>query len=268
MKKIFIEIFDFFIVILRIIKSILRGPCYHFDKKKRNKILIIGNGPSYREFDFSKIDSDFDLMCVNLFPLKEKLFWKIKPRYLCIIDPGFLKRLKDIDGYMECLENVTWKMDIICPQGRTIIIKNNNISFIKLNMIYYGSPIMKCFFYKHNMANFGMHNVIHGALFASINLNYQEIYLTGTDYSEIKNVRINSDNDFVILSEHGYEKNEFINLTKNGNYKKGEFYWFFYYNYKGLKSFVEANEYAEHRGSKIYNLVPNSYIDAFEKIEW
>lgn len=260
-------IFDYIITILRIVKSVFRGQRYHFDRKERKRILIFGNGPSYKEFDFKRFYSEYDLMCVNWFPLKEELFWELKPQYLCIIDPGFFQnQTQEFQDYINCLNRINWKMGIICPQGRELAINNSNIDYIKLNTIYYGTSKFKFLFYKYNMANFGLHNVLHGALFAAINMNYKEIYLTGTDYSEIENVRINRDNDFVILTKHGYG-NEFVNVTKRGIYKKGEFYRFFLANYEGLKSFREANEYAEYRGCKIYNLVLHSYIDAFEKKE-
>lgn len=256
----------FVITFLRIIYGKRRGPVFRFDSIKRKNLFIIGNGPSYLKTDIRAFANKCDVLCVNWFPVKEKIFWELKPRYVCAIDPAFFDEGNPQSLlYIDCLKKVDWNMYVICPQGKKFKINNSNIKYIHLNTIRYTKAFLRSFLCEHNLVNLGMHNVIHAALFTGINLNYKRILLSGVDYSEMNNIYINEKNEIIIKSTHGYG-DELYNLTKSGIYKQAEFYKFFYYNYLGLKGFCYIEEFAKYKGIDIYNLVLDSNIDSFVKI--
>lgn len=265
------HLLNFFYFFLFLYHLCLNGcqKTYKFDEKKRKRLLIIGNGPSYKKFPFDKIDNDVEYLCVNWLPLKDNdLFIKIRPKYLCFVDPGFFDpNNKGVEEYRKCLEKVDWPLSIICRADQRFEVKNPFIDHINISSICYEGNILKNFFYKNNMANFGTFNVLHAALFFAINMNYGSIYMTGVDFNEIENIRINEYNEFVIKEVHGYEPDRVCNVSKEPGNHTGHLYLFLYANYRGFKSFLEAEEYAKYKGSKIYNLVTGSYIDAFEKAE-
>ena len=150
--KIFIKIYNFIHdVLIFFIGTILKSlNFFKFFKKlvikdrpkykKKNKVIIIGNGPSLRN-NITNLyikKKTFDIYALNYFALSEE-FKKIKPNYYFIADAVFWRNdtnkyfKKDNLNLFNKLLEVDWKIKIFCPKEGLIffskkLLSNKNIT--------------------------------------------------------------------------------------------------------------------------------------------
>ena len=233
-------------------------------------ILIIGNGPSVNDFDLQSLSKKkLSLLCVNWFATESDVFFDIRPRYYCMIDPFFyhennLKSQKVKELYSN-LNRVDWDMTYICIASQnTEQINNQHINIVRLTPIEYFGSIRKNKLYNKNKANFGFQNVILASLFFCISSHVKSIYLCGVDSDWHRELFVDENNDVYREYIHFYGSERY-NITENGGLKKGEFYKYIGYYYDTMKEFYNASKYAEENNVPIYNLTLKSYIDVFPK---
>lgn len=261
------------------IYAIMNGMLKYPIKEDRGKnVLVLGNGPSLNNVDIEKLvfleEGELDIVCVNYFPSKENIFWKIKPQYLCLIDSVYFEKNEifenDNKELFDVLERVDWDIKIICFCKNTIPVKNEHITYewISAKSLYRVSlPKFRHFLYKKNLVNCGAQNVIIAALYYFVTKNSNCIYLAGVDMSEFKFLFIDEDNNILVESTHSYGV-EKVNCLDHKVVKKGEFYKLLGFYTRMFEQFSILSEYARLQKVKIYNLYKNSYIDVFEKISF
>lgn len=243
------------------------------DDEKKNEVIIMGNGPSLKDLHFNRIDrNNYKVCCVNYYPAKEKEFWRIKPDFLCLIDPAFFdyvveSKIEDYNKLLRVLESVDWNLKIIAPYGKKMNVKNDNISYVWVNT---NQPVKDIFcwekwwLFNNNMANPGMQNVILGALYFFLASNSKKIYVTGVDFSEFKYLYVDEDNRVYVDTIHSYgsQRHYFDELPIKG------FTEFHVILEAYRKMFFEAykiRQYADYKDIEIINLSVQSYIDSFRK---
>ena len=247
--------------------------------------VILGNGPSleqslneYRGFLRNK-----DLFCVKFFP-ETNYFQKLKPRYYVNSDP--VSWLDDVNRetkkrYKGLFANIAtgteWNMVLFRPyrakkfsSWKEEIKTNKNIEVVYFN----DTPVegFKSFSQLLFRLNLGMprpHNVLIPSIMLAINMGYQEIYLLGVDHSWLSEISVDKNNRVMVNQKHFYDGKEaqpkpMYNLGR-GERRLFEVLTNFVYTFKG---YFIINEYAEKRRVKIYNGTPDSFIDAFEKIDF
>jgi hypothetical protein len=253
--------------------------------KNNNSICVIGNGPSLNEvFDkYSWFIDCKDIMCVNNFAFSEN-YQKLKPKYYLLLDPGYF-----VDSASErCVvhrdnlhkqlnKNTSWEMYLLlplsCKNTKCILnkIDNNNIKIIYFNATRIcGFKKIAHYLFKHNWGMPRAQNVLVAAIFVSINIGYEYIYLLGADHSWVKNIGVDGHNFVVSVREHFYDNKTEVSQRFEKPDRRGEFFTM----YELLKAFslmfkgyMELRDYAVSRGVNIYNATKNSNIDAFERIE-
>jgi len=232
-------------------------------------MLVVANGPSLNHIDLNRIiEKDTEIICVNYFPCRDKRFFELKPRYLCILDPCILQKTSNNEinsqnqELRKVLEKVNWRLDIVGSWNANIQINNKMIGFIGLSTIPYHCKFMRKFLYSHNFATTGFQNVAIGALFFAVLSGAKEIYLAGVDNSEFKGYEINEKNEILLAVEHHYG-NEKVRLD---NIPIGQFtnllkcYCKMFEQYSYLADYISENTDA-----KVVNLNPYSFVDVFEK---
>lgn len=232
-----------------------------------NNLLIVGNGPSAAGFSLNKIvkRNNFDVCVVNYFPLKDKRFLEIKPKYVALVDPAFyMERGAGISEknqeLFNILENVDWDIYIISRLGQNIPVKNKWIHHIYLtNNVYEGNYFRK-FFYKRNMACFAPQNVVLSGLFYAITKRVKNIYLIGVEMDFFKKIAVTDQNDIVFEAIHHYGKEHYI-YTKD-QIRVSEYFWSIYNTFR---QFEIASEYAKEMKSNVINLTEGSMLDMFDK---
>lgn len=238
---------------------------------KNEKIILIGNGPSAKDFLLQNECKGYKYCCVNYFALDEDLFQLVKPNYYCIIDSmfykkEFLEKEKKVIELLKILEKVNWKMKIICYNGNKLPLNNKWIEYHYINENYIGGSVNKAklYLFDHNMANCGFQNVIVAALFYFVMSNAKKIVLTGVENNWHNELIVDENNNVLRNDTHFYGK-QLLNLTEQGEIGKGELYKYFQFYYLTLYEYSIIAEYAKKKGVSIFNSCQNSFIDVFEK---
>lgn len=273
------------ISLLRILKYRVL-PIQIVQHKKKNKqdndILILGTGPSLNDFldtgEFSKTYFAVNDFCLN------KAFELVKPRYYFIADPAFLdgenlaERFQVLQKkvHSNLLNKVSWELTIFIPkfaknieQWEKLSEKNINIKIQKVNTnTIEGFDNISYYLYKKNYGMPLVQNVIIGAIFLSINLDYKNIYLTGVEHSLHEGIMVNQKSQLCIRTNH-FDKNENYKLYYNGVDKNKIFkiHEFFLAWSRTFEGYHVLKKYADYMNVNIYNTTLKSYIDAFKKIK-
>lgn len=242
-------------------------------QKLGDKILLLANGPSARLYDDNvEFFSDYDLLVVNFFPLKNPLFWTLKPRYLCLLDPVCINPVLCMEckaeetvknnglELMDAIERkVDWPLTIVSYASYSFPYKNPNISYIKLSnarIKWTDMKINKKMFFK-NWAIPKAQGVIVGALYFAIIFGYQEIALLGVEQSYLNSLIVDADNRMYSAVQHFYgDSRYYISHTYE---KELELVLEIF---RGIRF---AACMAEKENIKIINYTTDSYIQCFEK---
>ena len=246
--------------------------------KDSNECIVIGNGPSLNELLEKKINffENKELIVVNDFSLSD-FYIKLMPSNYVIVDPSYWDFNIILESKKEALENIknktNWDLNLIFPIDAKNVMqeyfKNNDnikiyffpnisISSSKENKIIY-------FLFKLYLANPLIQNVLVFSIFVGINMNFNKIYLIGSEHSWLKSLIVNSKNVVCSKDDHFYAIDEKIKpfLTYNGfEYKLHNLLTDFSKMFQG---YHEIAIFAKFRSCEIVNLTEESYIDAFKK---
>lgn len=233
-------------------------------------LVVLGNGPSLRtllENNFSFLDGR-DRMVVNFSSVSQD-FVRIAPRYYLLMDPAFFENAETMHKVFEPMaEKVTWKMTLFVPTtarkrpGWLPLVKRN----ILIEVQYFNpTPIegFKAFRRFAYRAGWGMprpRNVLVACLMVSLKLPYSTIYLAGADHSWLKEIWVDDNNVVQEDRAHFYDKKGTSRVTS-----PHRLYVLLESMSIAFRSYLEVEDYARERGTKIYNITEGSYIDAFER---
>lgn len=279
-----------------IIKILLKSKKATIIAKRRSKdLLILGNGPSLNK-DLPKLlelAKTRDVLGVNYFPATNE-FLEFKPRYQMITSSQYWNKDEneswDNDRkklFKILVEKVNWELHLFVPiiakessQWKTFMAQNANIKISYFNLTPIdGYPI----FFKNSLEKFKAcprpHNVLIPSILVGINLNYEKCYLAGADHSWLPEIFVTQNNVAMAAQKHFYgaqfkslnstllsdNAKPFYHPNSLETQKLHEILLKFYYSFR---SYWDLKEYADVKGTKIYNLTEGSFIDAFEKINY
>lgn len=240
-----------------------------------DRLIILGNGPSLADTiaDYSgDILAATPLMAVN-FAANTPQFDLLQPRYYVLADPLFFAA--DADEKVRTLwqnfaDKVTWPMTIFVPVGQIgrIRLHNSNITVEGFNFTGIGGfgPFRRAVY----DAGRGMprpRNVLIPSIMTGIRLGYKEIYLTGADHSWTKTLDVDDDNRVVTVQPHFYKDDEAERRRVTQVYRDIHLHDILLSFHIAFRAYFDIEDYARHRGIKIYNATPGSFIDAFERRE-
>ncbi len=280
--QIFIE--NFVLTILSIIKIFIFSKLFIKIKDKKehtNKdCIMLGNGPSLNSFLKEKkyFLQNKELFCVNLFPISE-FFEELKPRYYVLAAPEVYKgidkyqKIQD-DIFNNLLKKTHWELFFFVPYFISNYLDKKRFSANKnIKIIFYnftpieGFEFFNYFCFEQNLGMPRNHNVLATSLMLSLSLNFKKIYLVGADHSWLKDIFVTDNNLVLLTQKHFYDektaKAEPMTKMGKGERKLYEILEKFTFTFK---SYFNIKKYSKKRNSIILNITPNSYIDAFERI--
>jgi len=256
------------------------------DKKNiKKQCVILGNGPSLN-FILTK-EKNFlrnkDLLCVNDFAGSSN-FKILKPKYYVLADPVFWskdnseKHKKRLKQCLDSMKEANWKMTLILPVAArrwnyflNLPKLNPRISIFYINTTeVYGPKNIRHFFYNLDLAMPSAQNVLVMAVFVAIKLGFDKIYLAGADHSWHENIEISKDNILYMKYSRFHEKGKVkhtLFYEDPGETKPYQMHNLFRDLSRMFKSYIELEEYSKELNTKIYNVSPKSYIDAFERLD-
>lgn len=234
-------------------------------ENRRQKVYIIGNGPSLRENNLNKLINE-DVITVNQINRSE-IFSNLKPKYHVISDDVFfnydinIKENRERYLLMKDLEN--YDLKCIFPLSSSNFIKQ--IDFKCDTYYYIDSHIMT---HKYKNINFEKiipqcATVVHTAIYLAIYLGYKEINLLGVDNTNF-NLLLNYIERKDVKSTHvySYSIQELENIDKI-KLKEDNMYVFLKF-YNIFKLYKNILRYSIRHGIKIYNLSGKGILDVFE----
>lgn len=255
----------------------------------RTDCVILGNGPSLKDFlrshqAFLKGKAVF---CVNNF-VRTEAYTIVKPQYYVLAatdywlveeKPGWQEERHLI--FEELAAQTTWAMMLLVPvmakkhtKWRQVIEQNPKIQIAYFN----NTPVEGLRGFRRFCLNRGMgmprpHNVLVASLSLVLMMRFRTIYITGADHSWLKEIFVTDDNRVFLSQKHFYDdhlqSNTYTSLARpmyagptKRERKLHEILQKFYYSFR---SYWQLKEYAQAIGSRIINITPDSYIDAFER---
>lgn len=273
------------------IKKIYKKKIY-LNKDNKNKIcFIIGNGPSIKNFNLSRLNK-FDTFSVNNI-YKHKYFKKFNLKYLCLYDGAYFNPTKDYHPISK--KNPYTKEKVKELYLRSLPFNNlikKDTTLIFPEQVSYKSQCMFKFFknkkiiylnlLSHHMSDFipkninletGIpftYNVIPWTICFAILLNYKKIYLVGCE----QNMYINSDAHFFKNKKNIKEECKISNNIKNKKllnkitqkqlYPGCSNHLAIWSTEKILQYHINLNEFAKGKGIKIYDCSKKGILDMYE----
>lgn len=249
-------------------------------EKKGEKILLLLSAPSAQYyFDYESVQNqfiDYDLAVVNFMPhYSKREMQQFKPKYVIAIDPGLYSKdylgINTVNHYKESIEKALEEFDWRCYLVTSVLeefeISNTNINKIHMSLFttkYKRWMIGLC---KRNIVNFGMHNVIQGALYFAMTFGYKEIAILGCPYRSL-NYYMETDGLHIDEHNHYYELNRDKIIIPNEQLaKRYKQSYSVYYHRRALESSLilyYLSEYAKRLGVNVTNYSEGSMITSIK----
>lgn len=244
--------------------------------------IVLGNGPSLKTSFQKHIDkiSKQTLFCVNSFATTNE-YNLLKPKYYIMLDDGFWKSEHDtvMKTFESMVSKTNWDIQLLVPQIAKkskrfdeLVSKNKHIHLTYFNYtVFKGAEGIAHYFYSKNMAMPQSQNVLVSSIFLAINAGFKKIIVLGADHSWHENIHVNNENIVCIKDVHFYDDSEqtkYVPITK-GLHSTETFKFHELLNAwsKAFYGYWILKKYALTKNCTIENASPNSYIDAFKRIE-
>ncbi|WP_198139801.1 hypothetical protein [Pedobacter sp. BAL39] len=216
---------------------------------------------------------------VNFFALSSE-YQEIRPRYYVFADPTFWDTSISHEfqdrgtSVLELIKNTTdWELDIIIPYAAAkrfvAFFKDKpNIHVYYFNLSTFDTDTRLDYsVYESGYGAPHIQNVLVLAVFASILAGFKEVNLLGAAHSWLEELRVNAENEVCLLDKHFYDDNQDVKLLPwkkiaGGIYKMHEILIDLSRTFLG---YHKMQNFALHKGVKIYNCTEGSYIDAFPR---
>lgn len=225
-------------------------------KKKRNKVVLIANGPSIASLNLVEMLKDVDTIVMNLF-YKHQSINKLNIVAYCYGENG-----SDMNMY-HCVEHTK---NILLINSDTYwftsdFIKNLDINNPKIHFYFPGDDSVL----KRSRKNIDLskrapyfESTAQMAIIVAIAMGYREIFLLGYDHNFLA---VDRYLDHFYTESDGELKSDM--LINNVDYQ-----WLIRNCDKMWSRYKLIKKYADSRGIKIINCGRNSYLDVFKKIPY
>ena len=197
-----------------------------------------------------------------------------------MIHSGFFDEKYKTDKERKTLENIvnltTWNMYLVVPMYARkactfseIVERNQNIKICYINLFdFRGFSWLRDYFREKQLVTFACYNVLSASLCAAIYFGFKQIYILGADHNYHQTLRVTDDNYVVRPDPHFYDTKADNNTTivlRHPDGKKMTMSEQLQSIAEAFGEYEEIEKYAKMKNVSIYNLTPNSSIDAFEK---
>ena len=166
---------------------------------------------------------------------------------------------------------MTFFMPVQAKKNKSFVDKiteNENISIRYYNTTpVEGLKSLNHFFYSAGLGSPRPHNVLIPSILRGINMGSKNINLLGADHSWIPLLTVNDKNEVLLDQKHFYDENKTTPKQMHKNEGRGNraLHEVLHKWMLSFRSYHELDAYAQKKGTKIYNLTPGSFIDAFER---
>lgn len=237
-----------------------------------DSVIIMGNGPSLADTirDYPDVLAATPLLAVN-FAANTPEFQRLRPRYYVLADPHFFQAA-DNENVASLIDNINaadWDMTLFLPFAAKSASSKINSDKVKIE--YYNAIGVEGFQWLENAAfksGRGMprpRNVLIPSIMIALKMGYKNVWVAGADHSWTKTLSVNDRNEVVSIQPHFYKEDEKEERRIRTDYLRYPLHQILYSFYVAFRSYFTIQRYAESRGVKIFNVTPDSFIDAFPR---
>ena len=240
------------------------------------EIVILGNGPSlnttiseHRNFLMNR-----DRLAVN-FAANSPIFFELMPTSYVLADPHFFNGYdsdSNVRKLWEHISQINWDIQLFIPTKyhswvssqklpKNLAIKSYNLTPIE------GFKWMRTFMYNLGLGMPRPRNVLIPSIMLAIWSGYENIYIAGADHSWTQTLWVDNQNRVVSIQPHFYEDNEEEKKRVATEYYNYPLHQILKSLYIAFRSYFDIAHYAKTRQVKIFNITPESFIDAFPKLK-
>lgn len=247
--------------------------------KMGEKILLLATAPCVKDFfEFESVREqfqDYDLAFINyMIFYSQKEAFLYKPKYIILLDPIFYqsdyfgkdKVNPEKEKIRGVLKKIDWECYIITSVLADFGVKSDNINYIRLSCFELPYKKWAKPFYKRNICNMGIYNVMQGAIYFSITFGYKEIAILGCTYQPAERC-MKEDGLYIYGYAHYYDLEricEYVPIEKLRKMDKSFLANALARGAKSLECFWNLKKYGNEHGAHIINYSEGSAIDAFE----
>ena len=264
--------------IASIVKIILQSKCISKATKsdKSREIVILGNGPSlnstisqHRDFLMQR-----DRLAVN-FAANAPVFFELKPNFYVLADNHFFCGYdsdKNVQKLWENFTKINWKIQLFVPAKYRRWLTDRNLPQNIIIKTYNLTPVEGFKSIRKMMYDFGLgmprpRNVLIPSIMLSLWSGYGKIYIAGADHSWTQTLWVDEQNRVVSIQPHFYEDNEEERKRVATEYHNYPLHQILQSLYIAFRSYFDIADYAKTRSVEIFNITPESFIDAFPRLK-
>lgn len=244
-----------------------------------NRVIIAGNGPSLKRAidQHAETMKETPLFCVNFFADSPD-YQAIKPLYYGLMDPAlslhksFPRLQEKRDGLFQKIREVTdWDMHLFFPlyPGQMLLEEQFNKTNLHLHLCNifppFKMPVLRNPIYRTGLLMPPPQNILISAIYLCLNMGYKEIYLLGAEHSWTHDMLVKNDNVLYITNRHFSGTPDETPWKRGATGRTWKMHEILKALHKTFRSYHLLREYADYLNAGVYNLTPDSYIDAFER---
>lgn len=236
--------------------------------------IVLGNGPSLKDTitHIRGISEGKDFFCVNTFYRMDE-FWEFKPKYYIWIDPLLFDTTEKAKIIQEealgVFQKVDWDMSLIIPYFHRNSSITKEIAKTKVKIVYVnttpvnkGGKRLRHLLYDKQLAMPKTQTVLNSALYLTVLLRYNKVYLFGADHSWLKDLYVDDENYVCFGQRHAYDKDGKTTVTRKKLHTMASLLRDFS---NMFESHMLIQEYATAKGVSIVNCTKGSFIDAYPR---
>ena len=285
MKKIVYLFIDIFLLFAAVFYSLFRYKKVvgiGWSTKNNEKTILLASGPSLK-VDIEKVLNESiksEVYVLNYFAATE-YFRQIKPENYVLTDRIFWSKnttenfKKDNQKLFEYLDEVNWKMNVICPSRgykwiSERLASNEFIKVLKVNSvnIEFKTEFINLFALNRNIITPHFINGFVMVLWHAIYKNRTDIEIYGADFSLFKEYFVDQKtNELFNSAPHFYENSKALDdvTNKYPDEPKKMLHQRLFQQWSSFYQMYLLSKVAKLKNIKVTNLSSNSFLDCFDR---
>lgn len=245
---------------------------------RSNRCFIVGNGPSLKLIDLTKLKDEV-VFTVNNIMSDQEIYRTLNTDYHVFIDPAYYNldnRIPEDKVTIELLSHINYENRkpecIVFYKGKNGLKRTGIDKVLNLNYIFqhrtltdsYSSDISMC----KNMP--ASQNVVQTAIYSAIYMGYKKIYLLGCDMTSLFLTYVASDKGEREISGnfHAYKYTDSARRTMLRDSKSYDNEYMLHDYAKTFTIFKRIRLYSERNNIEIYNATKGGGLDVFKRVPY
>ncbi|MDE7154346.1 MAG: hypothetical protein K2O00_07910 [Muribaculaceae bacterium] len=235
------------------------------------RLIVMGNGPSLRQTMADSMEQlqAADTMAVN-FAANAPEFFEVRPRYYVLADPHFFSQEPNVNvvKLWENLSAADWDMMLLVPFG-VKLPPQCRLKTVRFNAVGIDAPEwLETRLFDMCRAMPRPRNVLIPAIMLGVWIGYKDIVIVGADHSWMRTLGVDSSNRIISVQPHFYKEPVGEQKRVDSEYSAYHLHQIVHSFYVAFNAYHQIARYAAKKGILITNATPESFIDAFPRVNF